>query len=110
MLLLADEEEYKSDPKKVVLDATGSIVKTLEETRSGMKVDGDGRIIPGINEETGALIILADICEWVAETKSGIPPYLESNNKKIGLNVYPISQDNQVCTMSFVADFHNAMM
>ena len=88
-----------------------SVVKTLEESKQGkMKVQGDAIIIPGINEESGALVVLADICEWFGAGKPDVPPYLLSDNKKIGINVYPMTEDNQICTMVFVSDFFNSMM
>ena len=75
-----------------------------------MTVKGDSRIIAGIKDETGAIVILADICEWVGAKKSGLPPYLERVSKKIGLNVYPITEENQVCLMVLIEDFTNTMI
>ena len=75
-----------------------------------MTVRGDGRIITGINDETGALVILADICEWVGAKKSGLPPYLERINKKVGLTCYPITEKNQACIIILIEDFTNSMI
>mmetsp|Transcript_23650 Transcript_23650/g.21014 ORF Transcript_23650/g.21014 Transcript_23650/m.21014 type:complete len:216 (+) Transcript_23650:14-661(+) len=106
-----DEEEFKADPDKVITEAKDSLIPTLEESKKGtMTVKGDGRIITGINEETGALVILADICEWIGSKKSGVPPYLERINKKVGIHCYPITEENQACVMVFIEDFTNSMI
>ncbi|CAI2380870.1 unnamed protein product [Moneuplotes crassus] len=106
----ADPDEFKEDPEKVTKEANSNVIKTLEETRKGMEVKGDSRVITGIKDEQGVFVILSDICEWVGDGKPGLPPYLERIHKKIGLNVYPITEENQACTMVLIEDFTNSMI
>ena len=95
----------------LIKQAEEQVIKTLEENMKGkMRISGDSRVIPNINDETGALLVLADLCEWTGAGKSGFPPYVESKNKKVGLNVHSIKEGNQICSMVLIEDFFNSMM
>eukprot|EP00345_Euplotes_harpa_P018568 CAMPEP_0168336630 /NCGR_PEP_ID=MMETSP0213-20121227/11669_1 /TAXON_ID=151035 /ORGANISM="Euplotes harpa, Strain FSP1.4" /LENGTH=216 /DNA_ID=CAMNT_0008341885 /DNA_START=22 /DNA_END=672 /DNA_ORIENTATION=- len=106
-----DEEEYKANKKNLVIDAEGTLIKTLEETKKGiMKVAGSTRVITDITDETGALVVLGDFCEWIGAGNDGVPPYLESKNKKLGVNVHPVGDKLQVASLILVEDFFNSMI
>ena len=75
-----------------------------------MEIKGDTTIITDIGDQTGALVILADICEWVGAGKDGFPHYLQNKNKKIGLNIHPVNDKTQVASMVLIEDFMNSMI
>ena len=75
-----------------------------------MEVKGNTAIITDISDQTGALVILADICEWVGSGKSDFPHYLQNKNKKIGLSIHAVNDKVQVLSMVLIEDFMNSMI
>jgi len=122
-----DKKEEKKDAKKAKketkltakeIEARGllkdnALSALLPEASKKLKsssVQAKGRVIPGIEEELGFVIVICDICNYVGEDNPERHPALKKETKKVGLNSYPTLKGEKIVTLIYLEDFMNSLI